>query len=450
MIMKQKQVQLVLLLLFSYLMITTFSVSAVGATSGVIFHYREENGRMWAAWVTSDIDSDGMREIGIAGAIYTKCLDLAGNILWDQWGLHHEVVWGCDSGIDVNGDGITEQLAFEAVWNNHYLLDGKTGVAMESDGEENRRSGLYWPFRDCGFGLDVNVNGKGHNDYVITGVTTWGVPIPVVQCMESDNGTKIWEYPLSQVTSGIRPIMINGTQYILVISNYAIILSTQGIQLWNRTASSYSIDIIPNGGGPTSDALIYRTGLDLKLVNASNNKEIWSIPQDIHSIKYCGDVNNDGIGDYGGLWPSGKKVGLFSGADGSLIRNHTAQNLSNYMHGITYCGDVNNDTYDDYGIYGDFSPHEVFSGLDGTQLLAISGSNFHGAEEMYLVEDVNGNGSPDIMLFNGGVTVIDGATLGYVDLTFQDVSGFNLVLGLIGIIGIAIALYLFKMKQKLF
>ncbi|MBY8982714.1 MAG: hypothetical protein KGD57_07185, partial [Candidatus Lokiarchaeota archaeon] len=132
-------------------------------------------------------------------------------------------------------------------------------------------------------------------------------------------------------------------------------------------------------------------------------------------VNYCGDVNNDGQGDFGALWPSGLKTGVFYGNNGTLIRNHSAQNLENAMHGITYCGDVNNDGFEDYGIYGDFSPHEVFSGIDGSQLLSIGNNDFHGAEEMYLVEDVNNNGFQDIMLFNGGVTIIDGNTLGHVE-----------------------------------
>jgi len=429
--------------------VSTATISSAGQNSGLLFHYEESEGRTWGAWVTSDINGDGKREIGICGAIYTKCLDLSGNVLWEQEKLHHEVQWGCDSGIDVNGDGITEQLVFEAVWNNHYLLDGKTGVALESDGVENRRQGLYWPNTDCGFGLNVNVNGQGHNDYVITGVCSWDTADPVVWCIESDNGSRIWEYTLSFVPGGIRPITINGTTQILVLSSKMEILSPQGTQVWYRMIDSSVLEIIPNGGGTNSDAILVGTGSGISLINASDNTVIWTAAIPITNVHYCGDINNDEIGDFGGLWPGDKKVGVFNGANGVLIRNHTAQNLLNYMHGVIYCGDLNNDGYDDYGIFGDFPLHEVFSGLDGSQLLAIGGKYFYGAEEMYVVEDVNGNGVPDIMLFNSGVTIIDGSTLGYVDIPFSygEISGFNTIFVLIGIVGILIPISILRYNE---
>lgn len=432
--------QIGLLVLFGYLMFVSVLVNVEAQDSGILFHYKEHAGRTWGAWVTSDMNGDGNREIAICGAIYTKCLDLSGKELWDQWGLHHEVQWGCDSGIDANDDGATEQLVFEAVWNNHYLLDGKTGVALKGDYEEDRRNGLYWPIIDCGFGLDINVNGKGHNDYVITGIGQWEGVKPIVRCLESDNGSVIWEYQLTDMSNGVRPIMINGSQHILVMSNNMTVLTPYGVPLWSRMDSARSIAIIPNGSGEFSDTIVTTEGSDVRLINASNNSVIWSVVQDLATLEYCGDVNNDGIGDYGGLWKSGYKTGLFNGANGALIRNHSAQLLENYMHGITYCGDLNNDGYDDYGIYGDFALHEVFSGLDGTQLLAITGEDFNGAEEMYLVEDVNGNGVADIMLFDGGIAIIDGTTLGTVTLPKLgegNINGFNSLCTLIGLLAIS-------------
>jgi hypothetical protein len=443
-----------LLVIFGYLMIANFLIMVVGQETGLLFHYEERAGRTWAAWVMSDVDGDGKREIGISGAIYTKCLDLSGNEVWKQGYLHHEVQWGSDSGIDANDDGITEQLAFEAVWNNHYLLDGKTGVALEGGGEEDRRAGLYWPNIDCGFGLETNVNGKGHEDYVITGIEVWGGVRPVVRCLESDNASLIWEYTLSTVSNGVRPITVNGSQHILVISSNMTLLTTQGAPVWSRTADPWSNAIIPNAGGAISDGIITGGGGGISLINASDNMVLWTAPHDIWTIDYCGDVNNDGIGDFGGVWSSGLKTGLFNGTNGALIRNHSAQVLENYMHGITYCGDLDSDGYDDYGIYGDFALHEVFSGKNGSQLLAITGAEFAGAEEMYLVEDVNNNSAPDIMLFNGGITIIDGTTLGQVNFPRggnggDGISGFSIIFTLIGLLGIGGWLFLIKQKSKI-
>ncbi|MFX1295863.1 MAG: hypothetical protein ACFFD2_13550 [Promethearchaeota archaeon] len=62
---------------------------------------------------------------------------------------------------------------------------------------------------------------------------------------------------------------------------------------------------------------------------------------------------------------------------------------------------------------------------------------------MYLVED--GNGSPDIILFDGGIFVIDGWTTGSVNLpNLYDISGFSLVFILIGILGLSFVLFLKK------
>ncbi|MFX1376074.1 MAG: hypothetical protein ACFFA0_09700 [Promethearchaeota archaeon] len=430
---KAKQFLIILLsitIIYSYFLI--FIPTCKAATnSGLIFAYKEKQGRTWGAWVMDDINGDGWREIGICGAIYTKALDVnpahgGPKEIWDQWGLHHEVLWGCDSGIDANGDGITEQLVFEAVWNNHYLLNGADGVALDSPDEENRRYGFYWPIIDCGFGLEHDVNGNGVDDYVITGIDY--TPRAVVQCIESVNASVIWEFELLQGSSGIRSIEINSTQHILIISGFLQVLSINGNEIWNRPGIGWGLDIIPNGAGLGSDGIITTTGGGVILINASDNTIIWSNPIDLNSLHYVGDINNDGWGDFGGLYSTGDKVGVCSGMDGTLIRNHTAQNLLNFMHGVIFCGDVNADGYDDYGIFGDFYPHEIFSGNNGSQLISING-DFYGAEEMYLVPDINGNGTPDIMLFDGGIAAVEGSFQGNVKLNFEDgefeIEGFS-------------------------
>ncbi|MFX0030042.1 MAG: hypothetical protein ACFE8B_12590 [Candidatus Hermodarchaeota archaeon] len=404
-------------------------ICKAASNPGLIFAYKEKDGRTWGAWVMDDINGDGWREIGICGAIYTKALDVnpahgGPKEIWNQWGLHHEVLWGCDSGIDANGDNITEQLVFEAVWNNHYLLNGEDGVALDSPDEENRRYGFFWPIIDCGFGLEYDINGNSVNDYVITGIDY--TPRALVQCIESVNATVIWEFELAEVSNGLRSIKINSTQHVLTISGFLQVLTINGSEIWNRTGVGWGLDIIPNGAGFNSDAIITRTGAGVTLINASNNKIIWSNPINLHSLHYVGDINNDGWGDFGGLYSSGYKVGICSGLDGSLIRNHTAQNLLNYMHGATFCGDVNADGYDDYGIFGDFYPHEIFSGNNGSQLISISGEYFYGAEEMYIVPDINDNGTPDIMLFNGGIVAVEGSFQGHVNIKDFDGGGFQI------------------------
>lgn len=456
---KAKLSLIILLSLFipNSLLLSYTPICIAATSTGVLFAYKETEGRTWGAWVMDDINGDGWREIGICGAIYAKALDVnpahgGPKEIWNQWGLHHEVLWGCDSGIDANGDGITEQLVFEAVWNNHYLLNGENGVALDSPDEENRRYGFYWPIIDCGFGLDHDVNSNGVNDYVITGIDY--TPRAIVQCIESINASVIWEYELLQVSNGIRSININSTQHILIISGFLQVLTHNGIEIWNRSGVGWGLDVIPDGAGFGSDAIITNTGAGVTLINASDNTIIWSNILDMHSLHYVGDINNDGFGDFGGLYTTGDKVGVCSGMDGTLIRNHTAQNLLNYMHGVIYCGDVNADGYDDYGIFGDFYPHEVFSGNNGSQLISISGTHFHGAEEMYIVPDINGNGTPDIMLFDGGIAAVEGSFQGNANLNFEEegfkIDGFSVtIITLVAVLStIIISNKIVKTKKK--
>lgn len=442
------------LIIPSLFLLMHLKIGIAATNPGMIFAYKETDGRTWGAWVMEDINSDGWREIGICGAIYTKALDVnpahgGPKEIWDQSGLHHEVLWGCDSGIDANGDGITEQLAFEAVWNNHYLLNGASGIALDSSDEENRRSGFFWPTIDCGFGLEHDLNGNGIDDYVIMGIDY--TPRPIVQCIESINATVIWEFEIAQGSNGIRSVTINSTQYVLVISGFLQVLTINGIENWNRSGIGWGVDIIPDGAGIGSDSIITNTGGAVILINSSDNTIIWSKPIDAHSLHYIGDINNDGWGDFGGLYSTGDKIGVYSGVDGLLIRNHTAQNLLNYMHGVIYCGDVNSDGYDDYGIFGDFYPHEVFSGDDGSQLISISGEHFYGAEEMYIVPDINGNGIPDILLFNGGIAAVEGSYQGDVNLKYKEgeevIDGYQLMF-IIPIILVGVIIILNGIKKN--
>ncbi len=396
------------------------------------------------------MNNDGWREIYVCGAIFTRCNDInpahLGPIgIWDQQKLHHEVLWGCNSGIDVNGDGVTEALTFETVQNNHYLLDGKTGEPLESDGEDNRRAGLYWPGTLCGTGLNgTDVNGNGIADYVITGID--GGSGPVLRCVEGKNGSTIWSVSQSFTPNGVQLVTVNNSLRIMTSAGYIQLYYTNGTGC--GSISTGSTTIIPNGAGLGHDAVVSSD----KANNLSNGQLLFTSPVILDPTFYCGDVNKDGVGDYGGVYPDGKKVAVVSGSTGVLIRNHTAQDLENYMHGVIGVGDLDRDGYADYAIFGDFALCEVFSGQTGTAFLQIKTS--HGVEELYPIPDVNGNGYTDIMTFNGGATVIDGSARGLVVVEFTNVEPF-MALGLavcailLGVIaGLSVILFIVVHKYR--
>ncbi len=387
--------------------------------AGQLVNVTYMNQRIWAAWVGSDVNGDGWREMVVCGAIYTRCFDInpahsGPSQLWEQQRLHHEVLWGCDSGIDVNGDGVTEQLTFETVWNIHYLLDGKTGVAIQSTGEDNRRPGLYWPSTDCGTGLNgTDVNENGIDDYVITGID--GGSGPVLRCVEGQNGSTIWSVALTGTPGGVRIVTANNSLRIMTWADNIALWFPNGTGCGNIGTGGYLPSIIPNRAGLGHDAVVCGNQVN----NLSDSQLLFTSPVNLQRTFYCGDVNNDGIGDYGGVYADGKKVAVVSGSNGALLRNHTAQNLNNYMHGVIGVGDLNGDGYADYGIFGDFDLCEIFSGQSGTAFLQIQVSlygNPVGVEELFSIPDVNGNGYSDIMTFSGMcVNIIDGSARGLVN-----------------------------------
>ena len=104
----------------------------------------------------------------------------------------------------------------------------------------------------------------------------------------------------------------------------------------------------------------------------------------------AGDANGDGVEDYAASarrdnpfrYPSGL-VQLFSGADGSLIREYrSARNWDRFGHTLAPAGDVNGDGFDDLLIGApddDFAgigtgSAFVYSGNDGTPLHTLRGS----------------------------------------------------------------------------
>ncbi|MHA1264839.1 MAG: hypothetical protein ACTSRS_06340 [Candidatus Helarchaeota archaeon] len=228
---KKMGVLVALLLVVSWMQVSSIQVSA--ASSGVIFTYYEKNVRCLYIWVIDDVNGDGWREVCVTFPAVIKCFDLnpandGPKQLWKNYGFHHEI-YGLDSGIDVNGDNITEQLVFEWMDNYHYLLDGATGTFITGNMGDGRRSQLSWPvlyhgFFKCGVGLGTNVNGQGSDDYVIIGTTVTGPPKSVLQCREGNNGSLIWERDLELAPRGVQLLQINSSQSLAISLHKLLVL----------------------------------------------------------------------------------------------------------------------------------------------------------------------------------------------------------------------------------
>ncbi len=408
--MKQKMIYstLFLILLSSLLISPIFSQAEADKEypEGQITGFRHNYNRAWGAWVCSDINGDNWPEIMICGAIFTQCFDVnpdndGPKILWELGPLHHEVFWGFDTGIDVNGDGITEQFVFESVFNYQYLIDGKTGKEIHVPDFF-----LYCPGTHGGIGLGgVDVNGNGIGDCAIVGINAV-YSEPVLICFESTNASKIWERILPASPIGVYLLNANGTRHILTTSSKTQIWNTNGDLKLNITQTNPGI--ITNGAGIGHDMLVYSN----QAFNASTGALLWTSDLNIGVIADCGDINNDGINDAGGLLGASDRVGIISGKDGISLRNHTAQDLENVMHGIIGVGDLDEDNFDDYGIFGDFKLVEIFSGRTGVAILQM---DTPGAEDLYPVKDINNNGYSDIMMLTHGIIAFDGSAHGYID-----------------------------------
>ncbi len=420
-----------------------------GASDGLIFFYQSKDVRIISAWVVSDINGDGWREICFSFPAILVCLDVnpangGPKELWRSHAFHHEL-YGIDSGIDLDGDNITEQLVFEMTDYYHYLVNGSTGETIAISGTDGRRSQLYWPYTSygrpkCGVGLGANVNGQGSNDYVIIGMKLVGEPMAVLQCIEGLNGSLIWERELAATPYGVELIQINFTTCILAYTSENIsAYSVDGTSLWNRSAPNSIIAVIPNGSGPGIDAVAV-SGNGFRYINASDSSDIWTNSTNIGAVFYVGDVDGNGIGDFGALLDiTAQDAVIFNGTNGDLIRHHPLQDPddNDRMHGVTYCGDIDGDGCDDYGYHGHYFPHNIYSGKTGDLLLSIYGEGFS-TEYMLIESDINGNGYADILFGNWPyIGAVDGSSTGSVQIKYgNDIPGFPLIIVLFSLIAL--------------
>ncbi|MCH2101453.1 MAG: integrin alpha [Planctomycetes bacterium] len=133
-------------------------------------------------------------------------------------------------------------------------------------------------------------------------------------------------------------------------------------------------------------------------------------------VSSAGDANGDGVEDYAASarrdnanrYPSGL-VRLFSGADGSLIREYkSARNWDRFGHALALAGDLDGDGFDDliigapdddYAGIGTGSAF-VFSGADGSAIHTLRGKKAWDrfGKSVCSVGDVDFDGCPEFLV----------------------------------------------------
>jgi hypothetical protein len=125
------------------------------------------------------------------------------------------------------------------------------------------------------------------------------------------------------------------------------------------------------------------------------------------SVDGGGDANLDGVPDIvaGGPraslpgQPSAGIVRVFSGLDGSVLIERVGDAGAGYGRRVRWLGDVNNDGLDDFGVTADLSSDvEVRSGLDGSLIWSVIGFT----EVLHGVGDQDGDGFDDFLTMWAG------------------------------------------------
>ncbi|MBT7611039.1 MAG: VCBS repeat-containing protein [Bacteriovoracaceae bacterium] len=149
-------------------------------------------------------------------------------------------------------------------------------------------------------------------------------------------------------------------------------------------------------------------------------------------VAVFGDINSDDIPDFiisaKGRNTNTGKVYIYSGANFSLIRSHTGENIGDFFgQAVCDAGDFNGDGVNDYGVGATgFGTNQgkiyIFSGLDGAVLFSVNGpfdeanlgqscdggTDFNDDGKDDVVFSANGKGLVGSDIAVGGVYVVGG------------------------------------------
>lgn len=356
---------------------------------------------------------------------------------------------------DVNNDGYDDIIAGDPDDTTH------VGLARVYSGEDG--STLYTFRGDAGndeFGFAVDggkdINGDGYDDFVIGGYNNdqGGNDAGTARVYSGKDGTRLFnkigsgddqylgydvamigdvdgdnkdEFAASIIGETVDEVPQVGRVKIFSGVQEAVIHSFAGIGVENfggmiANAGDVNFDGVEdlivgavNGGGSFRGRAVVYSGSDGSVIHEFQGEEAGD--RFGNGVGGAGDVNNDGyadliIGAYLEDIDGVDSVGcatVFSGKDASQLYKYCGDaNQDFFGFSVSGAGDLNHDGYDDFliGISGDDTAGnlagrvEVYSGVDGSLLVAINGQGGGDrfGSSVSAAGDVNGDGLADFVV----------------------------------------------------